>query len=105
MSREDEIRSTEQNKKLHAAIRDISEQVKWAGEYMDEDTWKLLLMGAAYGQRMVPNPLDPQQRFVLVNVRRSRGLVVPEMADLLTQILIFGDERGVKWRDEQRQMA
>ena len=101
MSRSDEIRSSDQNRKLHAAIRDIAEQVKWAGEYMDEDTWKLLLLGAAYGQRMVPNPLDPQSRFVLVNVRRSRGLVVPEMADLITQIVAFGDERGVKWRDEQ----
>jgi hypothetical protein len=36
VSRSDEIRSHPQNKRLHAMIRDISEQVKWAGEYMDE---------------------------------------------------------------------
>jgi hypothetical protein len=102
LSRPDEIRSIPQNKRLHAMIRDIADQVKWAGEFMDEDTWKLLLLGAAYGQRMVPNPLDPQQRFVLVNLRRSRGLVVPEMADLITQLQVFGDERGVKWRDEAK---
>jgi hypothetical protein len=101
-SRSDEIRSPPQNKRLHAMIRDISEQVKWAGEYMDEETWKLLLLGAAYGQRMVPNPLDPQARFVLVNVRRSRGLVVPEMADLITQLQVFGDEKGIQWRDEAK---
>jgi hypothetical protein len=102
VSRADEIRSSPQNRRLHAMIRDISEQVKWANDWMDEDAWKLLLLGAAYGQRMVPNPLDPQGRFVLVNLRRSRGLVVPEMADLITQIMVFGDEKGVKWRDEAK---
>jgi hypothetical protein len=94
LSRSDEIRSHPQNRRLHAMIRDISEQVEWAGEFMDEETWKLLLLAAAYGQRFVPNPLDPQAPFLLVNVRRSRGLVVPEMADLITQIVAFGNERG-----------
>lgn len=102
MSRADEIRTAEQNKRLHAMIRDIAEQVQWAGDWMDEDQWKLLILGAAYGQKFVPNPLDAQASFVLVNNRRSRGLVVPECADLITQIQIFGDDRGVKWRDEAR---
>jgi hypothetical protein len=45
---------------MHAMIRDIAQQVKWAGEWLDEKTWKLLLLGAAYGQRFVPNPFDPR---------------------------------------------
>jgi hypothetical protein len=102
MDRSDEIRTIPQNRRLHAMLRDISEQVKWAGEYMDEKEWKLLMLGAAYGQRFVPNPLDPMGHFVLVNNRRSRGLVVPVMADLITQIQVFGDEQGVQWRDEAR---
>lgn len=100
MSRDDEIRTLEQNKKLHAMIGDIAGQVQWAGDWMDAETWKLLILGAAYGQKFVPNPFDPQAPFVLVNNRRSRGLVVPQMADLITQIQVFGDERGVRWGDE-----
>jgi hypothetical protein len=102
VSRSDEIRSIPQNKRLHAMIRDISEQVKWAGEYMDEETWKLLLLGAAYGQRMVPNPLDPQGRFVsgqrstLARLGRSRNGGPDHAA------VGFGDEKGVQWRDEAK---
>jgi hypothetical protein len=102
VSRCDEIRSNPQNRRLHAMIRDISEQVQWAGDWMDEEVWKLLLMGAAYGQQFVPNPLDPRKPFVLVNKRRSRALVVPEMADFITQLQVFGDEHGVQWRDEAK---
>lgn len=101
MNREDEVRSLEQNRKFHAVIRDVAEQVEWAGDHMDAEDWKRLFLAAAHGQKTVPNPLDPQAPFVVVNNRRSRGLVVPEMADLITQIVIFGDERGVKWREEQ----
>lgn len=100
MSREDEIRTSEQNRKFHAAIRDIAEQVQWAGGWMDEESWKRLVLAAAYGQRMVPNPFDPQAPFIVVNKRRSGGLVVPEMADLITQLVAFGDERGVQFGDD-----
>lgn len=97
MSREDEIRSTAQNRKFHAMVRDIAAQVKWAGDYMDEEDWKRLFLAASYGQKVVPNPLDPQAAFVVVNKRRSRGLVVPEMAELILQIEIFGNDHGVVW--------
>jgi len=101
MSREDEIRTLEQNKRLHAMCADIAEQVEWAGGMMDEESWKRLFLGAAYGQEFKPNPFDPNAPFIVMNRRKSRGLVVPEMADLLTQIQIFGDERGVQWSDEK----
>jgi hypothetical protein len=97
----DEIRSLEQNAKFHAMLTDISEQLEWAGERMDMEDWKRLVLATAYGQRTVPNLFDPHGPFVVVNNRRSRGLVKPEMADLITQLQIFGDERGVQWRDEQ----
>lgn len=99
MSREDEIRSPEQNRKFHAMVRDIAAQVEWAGDFMDEEDWKRLFLAAQYGQKVVPNPLDPQAKFIVVNTRRSRGLVVPEMADLIGEIQAFGDERGVRWGD------
>lgn len=101
----DEIRSWAQNRRFHAMVRDVAEQVKWAGDFMDEEDWKRLFLAGMWGQRVVPNPLDPQSAFIVVNTRRSRGLVKPEMADLITSIQAFGDERGVVWGDDLQRAA
>lgn len=101
MNRDDEIRSREQNRKFHAVIADIARQVKWAGEFMDPEDWKRIFLAAKYEQEVVPNPLDPMRGFVVRNRRRSRGLTVPEMADFITEIMVFGEEQGVRWADEQ----
>lgn len=98
---DDEIRTREQNKKFHAMVRDVAAQVKWANDFMDEEDWKRLFLAAAHGQRVVPNPIDPQATFIVVNKRRSSGLVKREMADLISEIQVFGDEHGVRWADEQ----
>lgn len=104
MSREDEIRTAQQNRKLHAMCRDLSEQVQYAGRWMGEESWKRLVLGAAHGQITVPNPFDPlNSPPIVINKRTSSGLVIPEMADLLTQMMAFGDERGVKWGDDVKQ--
>lgn len=105
MSREDEIRSNAQNRKFHAMVRDIAEQVQWAGDFMDAEDWKRLFLAAKYEQKVVPNPIDPQKAFVVVNCRRSRGLNVPEMADLILEIEVFGNEHGVVWGGVQEQAA
>lgn len=94
-----EFRNNEQNKKFHAMIKDIADQVEWAGERMDEAEWKLLLLAAAYGQKILPNPFGGT--FIVKNNRRSSGLYKPEMADLITQIQVFGDERNVRWSDPE----
>lgn len=93
----DEIRSSQQNRKFHAMVRDISEQVEWAGASMDPEDWKRILLAAKYEQEVVPNPLDPMGRFIVRNKRRSRGLTIPEMHEFLMEIQVFGDEHGVKW--------
>lgn len=98
--RSDEIRTLEQNAKFHAMVGDIAKQVSWAGEAMDEEDWKRLFLAAVHGQKTVPNPFNPQATFIVINTRRSRGLVVPEMSDLISEIQAFGDERGVKWGRE-----
>jgi hypothetical protein len=95
-----DVRSRAQNRRFHAMVRDVAEQVQWAGELMDEEDWKRLFLAAKYGQRVVPNPLDPHKPFIVVNVRRSRDLPKPNMADLITEIQVFGNERGVKWGAE-----
>lgn len=97
----DEVRSVLQNKRFHALIADIADQCDWAGERMDREDWKRLLLAAKYGQRVVPNPLDPHGAFIVTNLRRSRALTVPEMREFMDEIEAFGAERGVKWSHDE----
>lgn len=93
----DEVRTLPQNAKFHALISDVADQVKWAGDWMDVEDWKRMFLAAAHGQMTKPNPFDPQATFIVVNKRRSSGLVISEMSDLIEQIIAFGNEQGVKW--------
>lgn len=91
-------RTLEQNKKFHAMLRDIAKQVQWAGLWWDEEDWKRLVLGAAHGQHVVPNPLG--EGLVVVNKKRSRELDIPSMMDLITQLEVFGAEKGVVWSQD-----
>ena len=89
----------EQRKRFHAMVRDISRQVKWAGEFMDEKQWKLLIVAGAYGQKVVPNPFS--DGFIVMNNRRTTGLPVSDTSDLITQLFAFGVENKVLWTDPE----
>jgi hypothetical protein len=80
-------------------VRDISKQVKWAGEFLDEEDWKRLILAGAYGQKVVPNPI--RDGFIVMNNRRSSGLPVTDTSDLITQLLVFGFDHQVVWTDPQ----
>ena len=95
----EETRSLEQNDKFHAMCRDLAKQVQWAGQWLDEEQWKRLVLGAAHGQLVVPNPFGGD--LVVVNKTTSRKLKKPSMAELIEQMYAFGAEQGVKWTDER----
>lgn len=68
------------------------------------EDWKRLFLGAAYGQRIVPNPFGGA--FVVLNNQRSSWLEKSgevSMSNLITQMLAFGNERGVNWSDPEWQ--
>jgi len=95
-------RTIEQNKKFHAMCGDLAKQkIKWAGIELDREQWKRLFLGAAHGQLVVPNPFK-QDDFIVVNKMASRKLIVKDMADLITQIEVFGIEHDVIWTDDRR---
>jgi hypothetical protein len=96
-----EPNSLKQKRKFHAMVRDIARQIPWAGEMMDEHEWKLLILAAAHGQDAVPNPFNPTSAFVIRNKKRTRDLEMPTMAELITQLLAFGAEKGVEWTDPE----
>ena len=92
--------SWEQKKRFHAMVRDIARSFPtWMEIPMDEEDWKRLILAGAYGQKVVPSPFG--NGFVVMNVERVKGMLLPKMTDLITQMLAFGNERGVKWTDPE----
>ena len=99
-----ELNSWEQKKRFHAMVRDITRAIPtYCGMAMDEEDWKRLLIGAAHGQHIVPNPLNPAAAFMVMNKKRVRGMEKPDMSELIEQMFAFGNERGVEWKDPEWQ--
>ena len=90
-------RSGDQNAKMWASLTDIATQIKWHGQTLSPDDWKLIfLAGLNQEMRIVPNLAGNG----FVNLGRSSSkLSKREMADLITLIQAFGDERGVVFHD------
>jgi len=96
----DRLRSQTQNAAFHAMVRDIAKQVEWAGGFMDEESWKRVLLAAKFGQKIVPNPFTGIG-MIVVNAKRSRNLSTEEMAELLGEIEAFGVMQGVNWTEDE----
>ena len=92
-------RSLDQNARLWACLHDISTQVVWHGRKLDSESWKHVFTSALKKMDVVPN-LDGTG-FVALGLSTSR-MSKREMADLMTLIDAFGDERGVVWSEPER---
>jgi hypothetical protein len=89
-------RTLDQNAKLWAMLTDISrakpEKRQWTPE-----TWKCAFMHSLGHQVQFAEGLDGSGPFPLGF--RSSKLSKPQMADLITVILEYGDRHGVQWSD------
>lgn len=95
----DEDRSAEQNKKLHAMLADIARQVEHAGMKWDVTIWKRLCTAAWLREtgasiQMIP-AIDGQGIDVLYE--RTSKLSVKKCAELILWVEAFGAEHQVKW--------
>jgi hypothetical protein len=97
---ENQQRTLDHNARFHSMVRDISKQVQWAGEMLDAESWKRLLLAAKFGQKVVPNPLSGIG-FVVMNERRSRSLTNAEMEEMLGEIEAFGALHEVDWSEDE----
>lgn len=80
-----EVRSAEQNKRLHAILQDIAGQKQWAGHWLSSDDWKRLMVAAferanKQGARVFPS-IDGQGIDMLY--RRTSRMSKQEMSDLI----------------------
>jgi len=98
----DEPRNAEQNKKLWAALSDISRQVEWPvnGKLgkLSTDDWKDIFSADLTREQRIAQGLNGG--FVLLGLRTSR-LKKREMSDLLEIIMAFGSEHGVIWTERK----
>jgi hypothetical protein len=92
-------RTLPQNERMWAMLTDVARQVKWHGQKLSPDDWKVVFLSALKAElRMVPN-LDGNG-FVHLG-RSSSVLSVDEMSDLMALIEAFGAREGVVFGGEE----
>lgn len=94
-----ETRSLEQNALLHAALADVADQVEWAGQKRDVETWKRLMTAAWCRTKGEPVSILPaiDGNGIDIVFRRTSALTKAECSDLCEYVFAWGAERGVKF--------
>lgn len=90
-------RTADQNAKLWPMLRDISQQIPWAGAKRSPETWKDLLTAAWHDQLVLPHLYDPN-KVVQIGVKTSK-LNKKQFSGLVESIYAFGAENHVKWSE------
>ena len=97
-------RTLDQNSRMWAMLTEVATQLRWHGQRLTTDDWKLVFLdGLKRELRIVPN-LDGTG---FVNLGRSSSdLSKEEMGQLMDLIEAFGAEHGVVFADlETREPA
>ena len=92
-------RTLSQNRKLWPMLTDITKQVNWYGERLDNEDWKDMFMSSLGKQRAVPG-IDGG--FVGLSKRTSK-LDKEGFSQLIEVIYAFGSERNVAWSEPSLQ--
>jgi hypothetical protein len=99
----DAPRTVKQNRLMQWLLHDIAAQVPIAGEFRTAEDWKCAFLKAV-GQRMDFMPSLDGKGVVCVGYS-SKKLEREEMSELITTIYQFGDERGVRFRIDERKFG
>jgi len=93
-----DVRSSEQNSKLHALLQDIAEQKQWAGQRWDVEDWKRLITAAwlrARGDAATVIPAIDGKGFDVLYRKTSR-MSKQEMSELLEYAAAWAIDQGVE---------
>lgn len=89
-------RTLDQNARMWAMLTDVARQLKWHGERLQPDDWKLLFMDALGRE----NRVVPGINGGIVSLGMSSSkLTKDEMSVLMELIAAFGANHGVSFRD------
>lgn len=89
-------RTMAQNDRMWSMLTDVATQVRWHGQRLTAEEWKLLFLDALDRETRTVPSLDGQG--VVSLGRSSSDLSRQEMSDLQELIAAFGAERGVKFK-------
>jgi hypothetical protein len=101
-----ETRSLKENALLHSLLTQISNQIEWAGQKRDAETWKRLMTAAwlrATGQQVEILPAIDGHGIDVV-FRKTSKLSRAECADLIEFVLAWSTEQGVKFAAWERDL-
>lgn len=89
--------TAKQKRMLFGTIDSIRTQTTWYGKVLDKHAWKNMFSACITRQEVVP-ALDGHG-FVVIG-GETKNLSRRAFADLITVALAFGNERNVKWKNE-----
>jgi hypothetical protein len=95
-------RSTDQNAALWAMLSELADQLRWGGQKMSAEDFKLVMLDALRRERRDEMRIVPsydRTGFVNISPTSSSDLSHEEMRDLLTLTRAFGDQHGVVWSE------
>lgn len=90
------VRTLTQNAKMWALLHDLEKQVLWHGQKLIDTEWKDLLTAGLKQQKVIPGM---EGGFVVLGTSTST-MSKREKSALIDLIKLFGDQRGVKWAQE-----
>lgn len=85
-------RTLDQNGKMWAMLGEISAQVEWHGQKLEDTEWKDIFTAALKRQKVVPGL---EGGFVVLGTS-TRRMTKVEMSDLMELMMAFAAERGVR---------
>jgi hypothetical protein len=91
-------RTLEQNDKMWAMLTDLSKQLRWHGQQLSTEDWKIIMMSAVRrDMKVAPNYWG--DGFLMLNTS-SRSLSKREMSDMIEAMYAYGAARGVDWTEQ-----
>lgn len=101
----EDLRTLQQNAKLHAICGDIAKQKKWDGEYRDTEAWKRIMVAGwmkATGRKIeMVSSLDGED-FVPLYQQTSR-LSIPATAELIEFVIAWCVDNEIKLNEDNWQ--
>jgi len=88
----EEVRSDAQNRRMWAMLRDISRQVEWYGQKLEDTDWKHVFSAAVEQQRAVPGL---NGGFVVLGIS-TRKQSKKWFSDMFEVMEAFAAEHGVR---------